>query len=38
MLHRLLLTVPDQPGAHRFAHALVREVVVDDISSCAGPG
>jgi DNA-binding SARP family transcriptional activator len=33
MLHRLLVAVPDQPGAHRFAHALVREVVVDDISS-----
>jgi DNA-binding SARP family transcriptional activator len=33
ILHRLLVTAPDQPGVHRFAHALVREVVVDDISS-----
>jgi DNA-binding SARP family transcriptional activator len=32
ILHRLL--VPgDQPGVYRFSHALVREVVVDDISS-----
>jgi tetratricopeptide (TPR) repeat protein len=33
ILHRLLVAAPDQPGMHRFAHALVREVVVDDISS-----
>ena len=33
ILHRLLVAVPDQPGLHRFAHALVREVVVDDVSS-----
>ena len=33
ILHRLLVAAPDQPGVHRFAHALVREVVVDDISS-----
>ncbi|MDQ4069943.1 MAG: AAA family ATPase [Actinomycetota bacterium] len=33
ILHRLLVSVPDQPGVHRFAHALMREVVVDDISS-----
>jgi DNA-binding SARP family transcriptional activator len=33
ILHRLLVTAPDQPGVHRFAHALVREVVIDDISS-----
>lgn len=33
ILHRLLVAAPDQPGGHRFAHALVREVVVDDISS-----
>jgi DNA-binding SARP family transcriptional activator/tetratricopeptide (TPR) repeat protein len=33
ILHRLLVAVPDQPGVYRFAHALVREVVVDDVSS-----
>ncbi len=33
LVHRLLVAVPDQPGVHRFAHALVREVVVDDIST-----
>ncbi|HEV3494844.1 MAG TPA: AAA family ATPase, partial [Actinomycetes bacterium] len=33
ILHRLLVASPEQPGVHRFAHALVREVVVDDISS-----
>jgi tetratricopeptide (TPR) repeat protein len=33
VLHRLLVVVPDQPGLHRFAHALVREVVVSDMSS-----
>jgi DNA-binding SARP family transcriptional activator len=33
IVHRLLVAAPDQPGLHRFAHALVREVVVDDISS-----
>jgi DNA-binding SARP family transcriptional activator len=33
ILHRLLVDVADQPGVYRFAHALVREVVVDDISS-----
>ncbi len=33
LVHRLLVAVPDQPGLHRFAHALVREVVVDDIST-----
>ncbi|MGH9263839.1 MAG: BTAD domain-containing putative transcriptional regulator, partial [Acidimicrobiales bacterium] len=33
VLHRLLAPVTDQPGVYRFAHALVREVVVDDMSS-----
>jgi DNA-binding SARP family transcriptional activator len=32
ILHRLLVAA-DQPGVYRFAHALVREVVIDDISS-----
>ena len=33
LVQRLLVTVPDQPGVFRFAHALVREVVVDGMSS-----
>ena len=32
ILHRLLVA-GEQPGVYRFAHALVREVVIDDISS-----
>jgi hypothetical protein len=33
LLHRLLVgTVDGQPGSYRFAHALVREVLVDDMS------
>ena len=32
IVHRLLVDVPDHP-VYRFAHALVREVVVDDVSS-----
>ncbi len=32
LVHRLLVPVPDHPGTYRFAHALVREVVVDGIS------
>lgn len=32
-MHRLLVEVLDRPGTMRFAHALVREVVLDDISS-----
>lgn len=33
ILHRLLVAVPGQPSVHRFSHALVREVVVDDVST-----
>ncbi|MFP5319853.1 MAG: BTAD domain-containing putative transcriptional regulator [Acidimicrobiia bacterium] len=32
-VQRLLVPAPDQPGAYRFAHALVREVLVDDVST-----
>lgn len=31
--HRLLVEVEDRPGTFSFAHALVREVVLDDLSS-----
>ena len=31
--HRLLVEVDDRPGHLRFSHALVREVVVDDMTS-----
>jgi DNA-binding SARP family transcriptional activator len=31
--HRLLLEVRDRPGAFAFTHALVREVVLDDLTS-----
>ncbi|HEX6166989.1 MAG TPA: BTAD domain-containing putative transcriptional regulator [Acidimicrobiales bacterium] len=33
VVHRLLGPVPDQPGTFRFAHGLVRDVVVDDMSA-----
>jgi len=33
IVHRLLLVPPEQPSLYRFAHALVREVVVDDVST-----
>jgi len=33
VVHRLLGPLPDRPGTFRFAHALVREVVADDVSS-----
>jgi DNA-binding SARP family transcriptional activator len=33
VVHRLLTPVPDRPGTYRFAHALVREVVIDDVSA-----
>jgi tetratricopeptide (TPR) repeat protein len=33
VVHRLLVPVPDRPGTFRFAHALVREVVADDVSA-----
>jgi DNA-binding SARP family transcriptional activator len=33
VVHRLLAPVPDQPGTFRFAHGLVRDVVVDDMSA-----
>jgi DNA-binding SARP family transcriptional activator len=32
LLHRLLVMVDGRPGSYRFAHALVREVLVDDMS------
>ena len=32
LLHRLLVMVEGRPGSYRFAHALVREVLVDDMS------
>ena len=31
--HRLLVEVPDRPGELRFSHALVREVLVEDLTS-----
>ena len=33
VVHRLLVDVPDQPGQLRFNHALVREVLLEDLSS-----
>jgi DNA-binding SARP family transcriptional activator len=33
VVHRLLAPVPDRPAEFRFAHALVREVVADDVSA-----
>ncbi len=32
LLHRLLAPIPDQPATFRFAHALLREAVADDVS------
>ena len=36
VVNRLLVAAPDQPGMFRFSHAVVREVVVDDIRPCGG--
>jgi DNA-binding SARP family transcriptional activator len=33
VVHRLLVDAPDQPGPLRFSHALVREVLLDDLTS-----
>ena len=33
VVHRLVVAAEDQPGTFRFAHALVREVVLDGVSS-----
>ncbi len=33
LVHRLLVEVPDQPAVLRFSHALVREVLLDDLTS-----
>ncbi len=33
IVHRLLAPLADRPGTFRFSHALVREVVADDVSS-----
>jgi DNA-binding SARP family transcriptional activator/tetratricopeptide (TPR) repeat protein len=33
VVHRLLAPVPDQPATFRFSHALVREVLADDVSA-----
>jgi tetratricopeptide (TPR) repeat protein len=33
IVQRLLIPVPEQPGTVRFAHALVREVVADDVTT-----
>ncbi|HKY67113.1 MAG TPA: hypothetical protein VJM49_12115, partial [Acidimicrobiales bacterium] len=33
VVHRLLGPLPDRPGTFRFSHALVREVIADDVSS-----
>jgi tetratricopeptide (TPR) repeat protein len=33
VVHRLLADVPERPGTFRFSHALVREVVADDVSA-----
>jgi tetratricopeptide (TPR) repeat protein len=32
VVHRLLVESPEQPGALRFSHALVREVLLDDLT------
>ena len=33
VVHRLVAPVPERPATFRFAHALVREVVADDVSA-----
>jgi DNA-binding SARP family transcriptional activator len=33
IVHRLLVEVPHQPSIYRFSHALVREVLLEDLSS-----
>lgn len=33
VVHRLLIEVPDQPSVFRFSHALVREVLLEDLSA-----
>jgi DNA-binding SARP family transcriptional activator len=33
VVHRLLAPLPERPATFRFAHALVREVVADDVSA-----
>jgi DNA-binding SARP family transcriptional activator len=33
VVHRLLVESPDRPGQLRFSHALVREVLLDDLTS-----
>ncbi|HEX6597271.1 MAG TPA: BTAD domain-containing putative transcriptional regulator, partial [Acidimicrobiales bacterium] len=33
VVHRLLVEVPEQPGSLRFSHALVREVLLEDMTS-----
>jgi DNA-binding SARP family transcriptional activator len=33
VVHRLMAPVPDRPTTFRFSHALVREVVADDVSA-----
>ena len=33
LAHRLLLEVPERPGQLRFSHALVREVLLDDLTA-----
>ncbi|HET6951259.1 MAG TPA: BTAD domain-containing putative transcriptional regulator [Acidimicrobiales bacterium] len=33
IVHRLLAPVPDKPATFRFSHALVREVLADDVSA-----
>jgi DNA-binding SARP family transcriptional activator len=33
VVHRLLAPVPERPATFRFSHALVREVVADDVSA-----
>ncbi len=33
VVHRLMAPLPDRPTTFRFAHALVREVVADDVSA-----
>jgi DNA-binding SARP family transcriptional activator len=33
VVHRLMAPVPDRPATFRFSHALVREVVADDVSA-----
>jgi DNA-binding SARP family transcriptional activator len=36
VVHRLLSPLPDRPATFRFSHALVREVVADDVSALRG--